>query len=393
MNTDLKALPFLEMGFRPFFLGAGVFAVISMALWSAIYLFQLPVTIESITIFEWHAHEMFYGYAFAVITGFLLTSVRTWTHLPTAHGGTLLSLFLLWASARILFMFGTTYIWIAAIFDIAFALSLTYILTQRIVKARQWKQMGIITKIVLITICNIFFDLGAFGVLEHGVAWGIYGGLYIVIALVLTMGRRVIPFFIERATGDAVQLFNSKWLDIPGMLFFLVFTVNEVFFGDPALSAYMALALFIINAIRLIGWHNPIIWKQSLLWSIYLAFWMITLGFALFALPYFAAPYFEGVSKFLAIHAFTVGGIAVITMGIMSRVSLAHTGNNVYRPPGAIAYALAAVLLSAVARIILPLLNLWPYELLIGLSQGLWIVAFLIFITTYAPILIRAKNS
>jgi uncharacterized protein involved in response to NO len=393
MSADLKTLPFLEMGFRPFFLGAGIFAVISMLLWSAIYLFQLPVTIESITIFEWHAHEMFYGYAFAVITGFLLTSVRTWTHLPTAQGSTLLFLFLLWASARIVFMFGTTQIWIAAIFDITFALCLTYILTQRIIKTRQWKQLGIITKLLLITICNILFYLGALGMVEQGVAWGIYGGLYIVIALILMMGRRVIPFFIERATDDAVQLFNSKWIDIPGMLFFLVFAVNEVFFGDPALSAYLALVLFIINSIRLIGWHNPIIWKQSLLWSIYLSFWMITLGFALFALPYFAAPYFEGVSKFLAIHAFTVGGIGIITLGIMSRVALAHTGNNVYQPPGAIAYALAAILLSAVVRIILPLLDLWSYELLIAISQGLWIVAFLIFITAYAPILIRAKNS
>jgi uncharacterized protein involved in response to NO len=290
-------------------------------------------------------------------------------------------------------MFGTTQIWIAAIFDITFALCLTYILTQRIIKTRQWKQLGIITKLLLITVCNILFYLGALGMVEQGVAWGIYGGLYIVIALILMMGRRVIPFFIERATDDAVQLFNSKWIDLPGMLFFLVFAVNEVFFGDPALSAYLALVLFIINAIRLIGWYNPIIWKQSLLWSIYLSFWMITLGFALFALPYFAAPYFEGVSKFLAIHAFTVGGIGIITLGIMSRVALAHTGNNVYQPPGAIAYALAAILLSAVVRIILPLLDLWSYELLIGLSQGLWIVAFLIFITAYAPILIRAKNS
>jgi uncharacterized protein involved in response to NO len=80
-------------------------------------------------------------------------------------------------------------------------------------------------------------------------------------------------------------------------------------------------------------------------------------------------------------------------MGIMSRVALAHTGNNVYRPPGAIAYALAAILLGAIVRVILPLLNLWSYELLIGLSQGLWIVAFLIFIIAYAPILTGPKNS
>ncbi|MDT8377133.1 MAG: NnrS family protein [Mariprofundaceae bacterium] len=389
MKDNLETVAFLEMGFRPFFLGAALFAAISMVLWSAIYLFQLPVEIESVTIFEWHAHEMFYGYAFAVIAGFLLTSVRNWTHLPTAHGSTLLLLFMLWAAARILFMFGTAYIWIAGIFDIAFALCLSYILTRRIVKAGKWNQLGIVTKLLLIMACNILFYLGALGMLEHGVAWGIYGGLYIVIALILTMGRRVIPFFIERATGDAVKLFNSRWIDLSSLLFFLLFTVNELFFGQHTLSAYLALALFIINAIRLVGWHHPVIWKQSLLWSVYLAFWMITLGFALFALPYFAAPYFGDISRLLAIHAFTVGGIGMITMGIMARVSLGHTGNNVYQPPVAVTYALAAILLSAVARIILPLLDLWPYAWLIGLSQGLWIAAFLIFTAVYAPILIR----
>ena len=393
MNDKSGILPFLKMGFRPFFLGASIFAVLSMALWSAIYLFKLPVTMESITIFEWHAHEMFYGYAVAVISGFLLTSVRTWTRLPTAHGNVLLVLFMMWATARILLLFGTTYIQLAGIFDITFSLCLSILLTFRIVQAKQWKQLAIIGKVLLITTCNIMFYLGAIGLMEDGVTWGIYGGLYIVVALILTMGRRVIPFFIERAAGGESKLFNAKWIDLASLVFFLIFAVNQVFIGQQDLSAYLALFLFVVNAIRLIGWHHPVIWKQSLLWSIYLAFWMVTLGFFLIALPYFAAPYFAAEFAFLAIHAFTVGGIAIITLGMMSRVSLAHTGNNVYKPPRAVAYALLAILLSAIVRVVLPHFNLWTYEVLIGLSQALWIVAFLIFIATYTPILIRENSN
>jgi len=380
---------FLEVGFRPFFLGAAIFSLFSMSLWSGIYLFQLPIPFDVITPFEWHAHEMFYGYAFAVITGFLLTSVKTWTKMPTAHGASLLFLFLLWLGARVFFSFGSTYLWLAATFDILFALTLSTILTHRIIKAKQWKQLGIIAKLQLISFCNILFYLGAFGFLENGVTWGIFGGLYIVIALILTMGRRVIPFFIERAANDTTQLSNSRWLDLSSLMFFLAFAINELFFFDIILTAYLTLALFIINAVRLLRWHHPVIWRQGLLWSIYLSFWMITFGFALIALPYFTG--FD-VPKLLAIHAFTVGGIGMITIGMISRVSLAHTGRNVYQPPAAIKYAFIAMLCSAIVRVFLPLLDIWPYETLIGLSQIFWVIAFAIFIAVYAPILLKPKQ-
>ncbi|MDX8388179.1 MAG: NnrS family protein [Ghiorsea sp.] len=389
MQTTTNNPPFLDIGFRPFFLGAGLFAMLSMLLWSGVYIFQVPLPTQSISMFEWHAHEMFYGYAFAVIAGFLLTSVKTWTKRPTAHGSKLLFLFLLWLSARILFFFGDQYIQFVAIFDLSFALMLSYILAQRIIQAKQWKQLAIIGKILLITTCNIFFYLGAMGFVEHGIIWGIYGSLYLVIALILTMGRRVIPFFIERATNDTAQLVNSKWIDISSLVFFIIFAINELFVGHPIVTAYIAMSLFIVNATRLIGWYQPIIWKQGLLWSIYLSFWMITLGFLLFALPHFTA---IEIPKFIAIHAFTVGGIGMITLGMMSRVSLAHTGRNVYDPPKAISYAFGAILLSAVIRVFLPLFEIVPYEILIGTSQVLWIIAFAIFTVTYAPILLKTKQ-
>ncbi len=391
MPTNKVDTAFLEVGFRPFFLGAALYAVLVMGLWFAIYLFQLPIPFESLSPLEWHAHEMLFGYSMAVISGFLLTSVQTWSKLATAHGKSLLFLFSLWSAARLFLLFGSSYIWFAALCDILFNLWLLYILAHRIIKARQWKQLGIIAKVFLITACNLMFYLGTLGWLTQGITWGIYGALYIIMALILTMGRRVIPFFIERATKDTVQVFNSKWVDISNLCLFLIFAINEVFFGNPILSAYLALALSILNAFRLIRWYHPIIWKQSLLWSIYLSFWLITLGFLFMALPYFAAPYII-ISKQLALHAFTIGGIGAITLGMMARVSLAHTGRDVYAPPKSITYAFVAIFLSAFTRVILPLFDIWPYDILIGLSQCLWMLAFLIFLFNYAPILIFAKQ-
>ncbi|MCF6208361.1 MAG: NnrS family protein, partial [Ghiorsea sp.] len=94
----------------------------------------------------------------------------------------------------------------------------------------------------------------------------------------------------------------------------------------------------------------------------------------------------------LAIHAFTVGGIGMITIGMISRVSLAHTGRNVYDPPKALIYAFSAILISAIVRVILPLFDIWDYEMLIGLSQIFWVIAFAIFTITYMPILLKPKQ-
>ena len=384
MPSNQHTTAFLEVGFRPFFLGAGFFAMLTMALWAAIYIFQINFDLKNISQFQWHAHEMIFGYAMAVIAGFLLTSVRTWTRSTTLEGPPLLLLFLLWAAARICFLFGTAWILLAAIADILFSLWLAYILFHRIFAAKQWHQMSIIGKVILIALCNTLFYTGAMGYMEQGITLGIFAAMYVILALIFTMGRRVIPFFIERATGDSVKLFNTKWVDIPNIILFLIFSINEVFIQHTLTSGYLAAALCLLNAYRLIRWHHPVIWRQGLLWSIYLSFWMMTLGFALFALMYIGH---VDIPRLLALHAFTVGGIGMITIGMMSRVALGHTGRNVYAPPRSLIYAFIAMLLGVITRVILPLLDIWPYDVLIGISQILWVIAFAIFTITYIPIL------
>lgn len=391
MPSRLTTSPFLEMGFRPFFLSASVFAIMAMSLWAGVYVFDVDLPMTGMTASQWHAHEMFYGYALAVIAGFLLTSVRTWTQLPTAHGYTLLALLLLWAAARLLWLFGSSYMLAAAIFDMAFALGLSWILARRIVQAKQWKQLAIIGKLLLLTVFQAIFYLGIFGVIAQGVQWGIYGGLYLVIALILTMGRRVIPFFIERAAGFDVQLRQYVWLDTTILITFLLLSINAVFIGHEPATAYLALLLFVASAARLVGWYHAVIFKHCLLWSLYLAFWMISLGFLLLALPYFMADMLPVASGYLAIHAFTVGAIAVITLSMMARVSLGHTGRNVYQPPRLLKYALVAIALSAVVRVVLPYADIWSHVVLVGLSQLLWVLAFALFTWIYAPILWRSK--
>jgi uncharacterized protein involved in response to NO len=329
---------------------------------------------------------MIYGYGLAVITGFLLTAIKNWTGIQTAHGKPLMFIFAVWAMARLLFLFGTSHLIIAGIFDGLFILMLIAFTAYPIFKVKQWKQSFILLKLLLLAIGNALFYLGALEIVKDGITLGLYGGLYLIIAIILTIGRRVIPFFIERGVGYEVKLFNSKWLDLSSMLLFLGFFVLELFLQNPTISAYLALALFFINSVRLVGWHNKGIWKKSLLWSLYLSFCFICLGFLLFA-----ATHFFNTEKFLAIHAFSFGGIGLITLAMMSRVSLGHSGRDISQPSKSLSYAFCIMLLGFLTRVFIPLFNIFDYEILIGISIICWLTVFIIFVAIYFPILTKPR--
>lgn len=375
-----------QLGFRPFFLAAALFTIISMGLWMGIYVFAMPFSTTGISIYQWHAHEMIYGYALAVIAGFLLTAVRNWTNVPTASGPPLATLVALWAFARIAMLFGDRFITVAGIFDILFIIGLMIAVATPIIRVRQWRQLGVLSKLLLLMLGNIFFYLSAAGLMVQGTYWALYGGLLLVIGLVLTIGRRVIPFFIERGVDYPVTVFNAKWIDISSMVLFLLFFIAELFLDAPQFTFLLAGALFIITAIRLYGWHTPGIWKKPLLWSLFVALLFIDLGFLLFALNIVL-----DVPRLLAIHAFAVGGIGIITLGMMARVSLGHTGRDINQPPATVGIACAALVLAALFRVIVPLFAIEQYSLWILISQGFWIAAFVLFAVSYLPILIRPR--
>lgn len=347
------------------------------------------MTLDFLSVSQWHAHEMIYGYSLAVIAGFLLTAVKNWTGIQTVNGPALLMLFCLWGIARIIWLFGTQLLVIAAIVDLLFVLFLIICVCYPVVKVKQWRQLAVLPKLILLGVFNFIFYLGALDIMEQGKFLGIYGGLYLIIGLILTMGRRVLPMFIQSGVGYLgyrAKLFNSRWLDISSMVLFLGFFISELFIHNKLFSACTSLFLFVINAIRLVGWHNPGIWKRSLLWSLYLSFWFVCIGFLLFA-----SAYFLGVANFFAIHAFAVGGIGVVTMAMMSRVTIGHSGRDIHKPPKVISIAFVLLLLAAFFRVIVPLFNLQNYVLWVGLSQLLWIASFLVFLLVFLPILIKPR--
>ncbi len=382
-KSDAREWVLFRLGFRPFFLVAALFAIISMSIWMAEFVFSIRLLPNTVLPINWHAHEMVYGYALAVIAGFLLTAVRNWTNMQTLHGWPLQLLLLLWVLARIAALLPGLYALLAAvILDNLFILYLSVALTVPVVQAKLWKNMGVISKLYFFLIGNVIYGLGLFGLFHDGQRIGLFIGLYMILSLILVLSRRVMPMFIERGVGYAVSLNNRRWVDIACFLLFLVFAIADIFFSQPALTAWLAAILCLLHSIRLWGWYTHGIWSKPLLWILYLAYAWVIFGFAL----KFSA-FIVGLSPSLAVHAFTVGGIGMMTLGMMSRISLGHTGRDINQPPSGVGLMFLLLCTSAVVRVIFPLISVEHYQLWVGISQGLWIAVFALFLYLYTHIL------
>jgi uncharacterized protein involved in response to NO len=330
---------------------------------------------------------MIYGYSLAVVAGFLLTAVRNWTGIRTLNGAPLFLLFLFWLLARLFILLGgADFLLAAASFDLLFLAVLSAAIAAPIIRTRQWHNIAIVGKIVLLLASNLVFFLGVTGKLEQGVYWGLYSGLYIIIALILTLSRRVLPFFIEKGVGYPLELRNSKRVDIASLVLFVGFWIADMVRPNSAGVAVCAAGLFFLHLWRLLGWYTAGIWKKPLLWVLYLGYAAIIAGFALKA-----AAYVAGISPSLGLHAFAVGGVGLMTLGMMTRVALGHTGRNVFEPPPLLSWVFIILFAALITRVALPMLFRQHYHVWIALSQWLWLSAFLIYFIRYFPILTRPR--
>jgi uncharacterized protein involved in response to NO len=374
------------LAFRPFFAGAIVMAILVMIAWMGVYLLHLPVDESGISTFQWHAHEMIFGYSMAVIAGFLLTAARNWTGLETLAGARLAWLFASWLLARLLMLAGTQLIVWAALADMLFMLGLGFAVTRPIVSVRQKRQAPVVLIVGLLTAANALFYLGATGLLSGGANWGIYGGLYLVLGMVLFMGSRVIPFFTEGGVGYTVEMKNARWNDVTMFILYPLFLLTEVFNPNHAAGAVLAAGLALSNSIRVTGWYTPGIWKKPLLWGLFAAFSMIILGFGLRALALV-----NTMPTFIPVHAFAVGGVGMMTIAMMARVTLGHTGRNIHQAPAIVTPMLVSMLLAAIVRVFLPLIAPSHYTLWVSVSAILWIVSFVLFASAYLPMLLKPR--
>jgi len=369
-----------DQGFRPFFLGAAVMAVAWMALW---VLVLRGLTLKShYGAYYWHAHEMIFGYTTAVIAGFLLTAVENWTDRPTPRGRALAALFVLWAAPRLLaFLPGVVPAWGIALLDVAFLPALAVVLAVPIVQSGRYRHLVFVLLLCLLAAADAVVQADLLGMMGGSMPKGTLLGLGLVLIAIVIIGGRVFPMFTARIPGVRPRAWALVEAFALGSVVLFVLAVQARPQSDFA-GASAALAA-VSHAVRLAGWHDPKVWRVPLVWVLHLGYAWLVAGFALWAVAAFA-----DIPHTLALHAFTAGGIGVLTMGMMARVALGHTDRPLV-PARPVVAAFVLVNLAAVARVLVPLASPAWYAHAIFAAAALWIMGFVLFLSVYAQILVR----
>lgn len=380
----IKGFAPFALGFRPFFLAAGLSGLMLMLVWLSVL---GGVTRENIYYPEmyWHAHEMLFGFVAAVAAGFLLTAVRNWTGIQTLRYTPLALLTLLWLLGRLAPLpFFHLPGWLIALIDLSF-LPVVAISIAIPVRAKAQKSNYIFSILLLLmAVANLLTHLQFLGYTQHTANIGISLMLYLIVALIMVMGGRVIPFFSERGvTGLQVQ----SWPLIEKLA---PYSIAAVVLLAPVLPNSMVIvpvALFaaMVHGIRLYGWYGKKIWAVPMVWILQLGYLWLVIGLLFLAFVPLAL-----IPREFAVHALTTGGIGLITMGMMARVALGHSGREI-AASRLVFWAFVLVSLVPVFRVLLPLLIPTWYLQSIILSGWLWCLAFLLFVLVYFPILIRPR--
>jgi len=376
--------PLFALGFRAFFALAGLAALILIVFWNAI--FNGTLTSEHYYPNNyWHAHEMLLGYAVAVIAGFLLTAVKNWTGKPTLTGDPLASLCLLWLYGRILpFYAGLLPDALIALVDFAFLPALAYQVSKPIIEAKQYRNLFFIGLIMLLALGNGLIHAEMLGLQENTATIGIQLVVATIIILILIIAGRVFPFFTERGIPGTLIIRNPL-LDNASVASAVIVFALQIFGISGTLLALAAIVAVAVNVARLSGWYVQRVMYVPLLWVLYAGYGWIILGFMLTVLSAYSV-----VLPSLALHAFTLGGIGVLTLGMMARVSLGHTGRAM-KASNAMAIAFVLINVAALFRVLLPIAMPRWYENLIYVSTLSWLAAFSLFVFVYAPILSSAR--
>lgn len=375
------SLPVAALGFRPFFLLAGVFGSLWVPLWLLVLggRVQLPVRHGGMA---WHGHEMIFGFTVAVIAGFLLTAVRNWTNKPTPTGGGLLALAALWTLGRLALLAGTLLPEVlAASIDLAFLPVLAVALGIPLWRSKNWRNIAFVPLLLALSALNATFHFGDAGMASRALRLAVD----VVLLIIVLVGGRVIPMF-TRNTLKGATLRTSPVLDWLAFGSTVLVLISDLVPSAVQAGAWAAFAAAGFNALRIGGWASVQTVRRPLLWVLHLGYAWLPIGFFLKGL----AVYVPSIPPNAALHALTVGAIGLLTLGMMSRVALGHTGRplEVGRP---VAGAFVLVALAAVGRSILPIFAPDQYMGILWVSGLCWAVGFLVFSVSYWQILTQPR--
>lgn len=376
--------PLLRLAFRPFFLGGSLLALIVVPLWLLALAGQFDWSPAGGWL-AWHRHELLFGFGLAIVAGFLLTAVQTWTGQPGVSGKPLAALVLLWLAGRLAWL-GAAPWPLLVVLELGFPLLLAGLMGRTLWKVRQQRNYPLVALLLLLTLVDA---IAMAGLVAGNDAWqrqGVLGGLWLVAAMMGLIGGRVIPFFTQRGLGRKDMVNPWAWLD--WLLLGGSALVALLYAAGPALlpSAPIGLlfaALALGHLVRLVRWHDRGLWRVPLLWSLHLAYAWLALACLGMALWHFGVP----LNPSMAVHCLTVGGMAGLILAMIARVSLGHTGRPLL-PPKGMTLAFVLLNLAGLSRVLLVPLHT---HMGLGIAALCWALAFGLFVRGYGPMLMQAR--
>ncbi|MDK1377667.1 MULTISPECIES: NnrS family protein [unclassified Sinorhizobium] len=374
-------------GFRPFFLGAGLWAVGAMAAWIAALTSGIDIA-GSYGAAHWHAHEMLFGFSSAVLAGFLLTAVPNWTGRLPVSGLPLAGLFGLWLAGRLALLaadlLGLT---MAAVIEALFLPTLLAICAREVIAGRKWKDLKVIGGLVLLSCANVHFHLAVLADANVDTAARLAIGAYVM--LIMIVGGRILPSF----TRNWLNKFGRSDFPVPynrfdtvAILAGIAALASWVLAPEHLLTAAIATVAALLHIARLFRWRGWTTYREKLLVVLHVAYAFVPLGFA-----GIAAGALGALGEYPVMHILTVGVIACMMLAVMTRASRGHTGRPLTSSPITSA-SYVAIIGAALLR---PFAEIVPtyYHLLAAVSGALWIGAFTLFCLEYGPMLLRNRRA
>ncbi|GGW83148.1 NnrS family protein [Alteromonas halophila] len=381
--------PIWRQAFRPLFLLGAIFSASAIIIWVLQRYLLVSVLPQDNALF-WHMHEMLFGFAGAIVVGFLLTAVQNWTGLRAMHGKVLQVLVCLWLAARFGMAFGSPALaFPVMIMNVGFYSLAAFFFARLLIKARNKRNYFFIPALLFlgalsgltqygVEVENLFIQMSA-----------MYGAVLLISQMIIIVGGRIIPLFTASGTQTEcvspvrwlnVCIYLVSWLSIP-----LLLLGNH----DEAFRLVAGLTLLIAagaNAVRVVHWYQHQIWALPLVWSLHIGYGFIPVGQGLLALHFLGF----GVTMSAGIHALAGGAMGTMILAMISRVSLGHTG----RPLLANRFTTVSLACIAIAGLLRVLTAIFPAffgsQTLI-LVAALWSLAFLLFIINYWKVLISPR--
>lgn len=387
-HAGYQGPPLLGRGLRPFFLLAGLYAVLSLLLWLGVLAghCSLPTAFDPVV---WHAHEMLFGFALAAVAGFVLTAVPHWTGRPVLSGIPLALLVLLWLAGRLAVAFSG---WVgpltAATLDLLFPAALMAVVANDIVRARHWHGLLLVAVLGAFLAANLLMHLAA------ATEWWELGeigrrlGLGVLVTLISLIGGRVIPNF----TGNWLQGRGEQRPPLLGPIDRLAVMATAAGLlswtiqPESAVSGSLIALAAIAQAARLARWRGHRTLTEPLVWSLHLAYLWMPIGLGLLALGILAP---DAMPASAGIHALAAGAIGGMILAMTTRATLGHTGRTLHADRWTLTLYLV-VWLGAVARVASALIPA-AYPTLLGTAGILWLCAFALFVLRYGPMLVTAR--